>query len=164
MRRPSRTVLSVTTGLALLTVAAGTATAMSAAAQPRSADLAVSGSVAGGERTVESSHLVAFVFSVKNEGPAVVDSSADLSYVSVRNGRVVDQLCVFPSRASFNADSPFCEFGTLRPGQNARMTLLVRPRSDVSGVTLSVRVCSSNESDIPDPVAANNCVTQQVDF
>lgn len=164
MRRPSRTALSITSGVALLTVAAGSATAMSAAAQSPSADLAVSGSVAGGERTVESSHLVAFVFSVKNKGPDAVDSSADLSYVSVQNGRVVDQLCVFPNRVSFNADSPSCEFGTLARGQSARMTLIVRPRTEVSGVTLGVRVCSSNESGIPDPVSANDCATRHVEL
>jgi Domain of unknown function DUF11 len=142
-------------------VAAGTLVSSATAAAP-SADLRVTGSVAGSERNVESSHPVVFVFSLKNNGPSTVDSSADMGYTSVRNGTVTDQLCVFPNGNSFNADSPFCEFGLLRSGQVAHMTLIVQPRSGVTGVKLSARVCSSNESDIPDPVSSNNCTTKSV--
>jgi hypothetical protein len=137
---------------------------MSAVAQSPSADLAVSGFVAGGEQTVASYHPVVFVFSVKNRGPAALNSSADLTYVSVRNGRVVDQLCISRNRVSFDPDSPSCEFGPLASGQKTRMTLIVQPGTDVSGVTVSVRVCASNEGGIPDPVSANNCETRRVEL
>lgn len=136
----------------------------SANASPPSADLGVTGFVAGSERSVDSSHPVVLVFSLRNNGPSTEDSSADMAYTSVRNGTVTDQLCVFPDGSSFNADSPYCEFGQLRPGQVAHMTLIVQPRSDVSGVRLSARVCSSNESGIPDPVSSNDCVTESVRY
>jgi hypothetical protein len=138
------------------------ATGSAASASARSADLAVSGAVAGGERTIESSHPVVFVFTMRNRGPGDVDSSADLGYVSVRNGTVTDQLCVFSTGASFNADSPQCEYGALGVGQAGRMTLVVQPRTDVTDFLVSVKVCSSNESGIHDPVASNDCVTRSV--
>lgn len=127
-----------------------------------SADLAVSGSIAGGERSVETFHPVVFVFNLTNNGPNAITSSADLTYSAVRNGTVSDQLCIFPSGASFNPDSPSCEFGTLRVGQTSRMTLIVQPDTGASGQPLSVRVCSSNESGVRDPVPSNNCLTLSV--
>jgi hypothetical protein len=133
-----------------------------AASRVHSADLTASASVAGGERTVDSFHPVVFVFTLRNKGPATVDSSADLTYTSVQNGTVVDQLCIVSSGASFNADSPSCEYGALAPGGHARMTLIVQPDPDASQVPLRVRVCASNESEIPDPVPGNNCVTKSV--
>jgi hypothetical protein len=164
MRRSVSLALSVPPALALLTVLAGGAASVpgTTASSTPSADLAATGSVAGGVRTVESFHPVVFVFRLHNNGPATVDSSADLNYTTVRNGDVVDQLCVFPNGNGFDADSPYCEFGTLAPGQTARMTLIVQPHTDVTGVPLSVRVCASNESEIPDRVPGNNCVTKRV--
>jgi hypothetical protein len=162
MRRTPMAVAS--TVVALVGVAAGGALNASGAASTasRSADLAVSGTVAGGEHSVESFHRVVFVFTIRNKGPGTVDSSADLGYTSVRNGSVSDQLCILPDGNSINPDSPQCEYGTLAPGQAARMALIVQPRTDMSGVPVTVRVCSSNESGIPDPVAANNCATRTV--
>jgi hypothetical protein len=162
MRAPHPKLLAAGAALLLTAVAGGGTLGGSAAAAPQSADLSVSGFVAGSERTVESSHPVVFVFSLRNRGPSTVDSSADLSYTAVTNGTVTDQLCVFPGGASFNADSPSCEYGQLGTGQVARMTLIVQPRTDVTNVRLSVRVCSSNESEIPDPVSANDCITRSV--
>ena len=134
----------------------------SSAASP-GADLAVSGFVAGGEQNVATFHPVVFVFKLTNNGPRAITSSGDQSYTSVSNGTVTDQLCVFPSGDSFNADSPFCEYGTLNVHQSAQMTLIVQPDSTApSGSKLSVRVCSSNESDVPDPVSQNNCLTKGV--
>jgi hypothetical protein len=164
MRRSVSLALSVPPAIALLSVLAGGAASAPGTTppSPASADLATTGSVAGGERTVESSHPVVFVFRLRNHGPATVDSSADLNYTAVRNGEVVDQLCVFPGGNGFNADSPYCEFGALAPGQTARMTLIVQPRTDVTRVPLTVRVCASNESEIPDPVPGNDCATKSV--
>jgi hypothetical protein len=162
MRRSIAVAMSVASVSTLLL--AGAAAAGSSAASPPSADLAVSGFVAGGERAVESSHPVVLVFALMNRGPDTVDSSADVSYTRVTNATVTDQLCVFPDGNSFNPDSPYCEYGALAPGQVAHMTLVVQPRSNVTGVRLSVRVCSSNESDIPDPVTGNNCVTRSVRY
>jgi hypothetical protein len=152
----------VTTSGAVQAAPSPTTTPTSALAP--SSDLEATGFVAGGERTVESSHPVVFVFTLKNKGPDAIDSSADLSYAEVQNGTVTDQLCIFPDRRSFNADSPFCEFGQLKVGQVARMTLIVQPFNNVTGVRLSVRVCSSNESGIPDPVSANDCRTLGVRY
>jgi hypothetical protein len=164
MRRSPSVALSLLTVLALAVLAAGGTAQAGPSAAPTSerilsADLAVTGFVAGGETTVESSHPVVFVFTIKNNGPSVVDSSADLHYTVVRHGTVTDQLCILPSHHGFNADSPFCEPGQLKVGQRARMTLIVQPESGITGVRVSVRVCSSNESDIPDPVSGNNCLT-----
>ena len=72
---------------------------------------------------------------------------------------MADQLCMFPDRRSFNADTPFCEFGPLGVRQSARMTLIVHPITDVTDVRLNVRVCSSNESGIPNPVSTNDRTT-----
>jgi hypothetical protein len=124
-------------------------------------DLAISGFVAGGELNVETFHPVVFVFKLTNNGPRAITSSADQSYTSVQNGSVTDQLCVFPNGNSFNADSPFCEYGALKVNQSAQMTLIVQPDAAATG-SVSVRVCSSNESDVPDPVSRNDCLTQSV--
>jgi hypothetical protein len=169
MRRSSSVALFVVAAVALGGVtSSGTAQAGSSAGPTSApspiANLAVTGEVAGGEQTVESFHPVVFVFTLKNKGPNAIDSSADMSYTEVLNGTVTDQLCIFPDRRSFNADSPFCEFGPLGVGQVARMTLIVQPLSDVTNVLLSVRVCSSNESGIPDPVGANDCATLGVRY
>jgi hypothetical protein len=136
--------------------------AVQASSKSAGTDLAVRGYVAGGERTVEISHPVVFVFTLKNKGPRAITSSADQAYTAVSNGTVVDQLCVFPGGNSFNADSPFCEYGTLPVGQSGQMTLVVQPDPGAHGSELSVRVCSSNESGVPDPVSGNNCVTKRV--
>jgi hypothetical protein len=171
MRRSSSVAFSVFTVIAMAAVTTSGAVQAAPSASPTpmsalspSADLAVTGFVAGGERTVESSHPVVFVFTVKNKGPNAVTSSADMAYTRVRNGTVTDQLCILPGGHGFNADSPFCEPGPLRVGQVARMTLIVQPDSNVTGVRLTVRVCSSNESEIPDPVPANDCLTLGVRY
>ena len=163
MKKTLSVALSVSALVVPAAVAAG-AVAADATSSPAatSADLAVSSFVAGGERNVESSHPVVFVFTLKNRGPDTVESSADMSYVQVRNGQVTDQLCVFSNGNGFNADSPFCEYGELAVGQTARMTLIVTPRTDIADFRLSVKVCSSNESEIPDPVASNDCVVRSV--
>jgi hypothetical protein len=161
--RPVMSVLSVLSAIALTAVAGGALSAPGhGAGSPGSADLAASGSVAGGLRVVESFHPVVFEFTVRNRGPAAVDSSADLAYTIVRNGTVVDQLCVIANGSSFNPDSPACEFGSLAPGEHARMVLIVQPRTNVTQVYVKVRVCASNESDIPDDVSRNDCTTKKV--
>jgi hypothetical protein len=169
MRRSSSIALSVVTAVALACVTtSGTAHAGSPAT-PTSApaphvDLAVTGEVAGGEQTLGSHHPVVFVFTLRNKGPNVLNTSADMFYTEPMNGTLTDGLCINPDRGGFEADSPFCEFGPLRVGQVARMTLIVEPLSDVTNVLLSVRVCSSNEGDVPDPVSANDCVTLGVRY
>jgi hypothetical protein len=168
MRRSSTVALSIFTAIAIAgvttggTAQAGSSSTLTSAQSP-SLDLAVTGEVAGGEQSVESFHPVVFVFALQNK-KGTVDSSADMSYTDVQNGTVTDQLCIFPDRRSFNADTPFCEFGQLTKGQVARMTLIVQPLSNVTGVELRVRVCSSNESGIPDPNPANDCTTLAVRY
>jgi hypothetical protein len=169
MRRSSSVALSVLTAIALAGVTnSGTARAgsspLATATHSPIADLAVTGEVAGGEQSVESFHPVVFVFTLKNKGPNTVDSSADMGYTQVLNGTVTDQLCVFPDGRSFNADSPACEYGSLGTGQLARMVLILQPLSNVTNVSLTVRVCSSNESGIPDPVSGNDCTTLGVRY
>jgi hypothetical protein len=169
MRRSSSVGLSILTVIALAgvtnsgTAHAGSSPTVTSTHSPI-ADLTVTGEVAGGEQTVESFHPVVFVFTLKNKGPNTVDSSADMSYTEIQNGTVTDQLCIFPDRRSFNADTPSCEYGPLGVGQVARMTLIVQPLSGVTDVSLTVRVCSSNESGIPDPVSTNDCTTLGVRY
>ena len=169
MVRTSSVALSIVTAIALAgvttsgTAQAGSSTTSTSAHSPL-ADLAVTGEVAGGEETVESFHPVVFVFTLTNNGPKPVDSSVDMFIAEVQNGTVTDQLCIFPDRRSFNADTPFCEFGPLGVRQAARMTLIVQPLADVTDVRLNVRVCSSNESGIRDPVSTNDCTTLGVRY
>jgi hypothetical protein len=111
---------------------------------------------------VETSHPVVLVFTLTNNGPRAITSSADQSYTSVQNGSIADQLCVFPNGNAFNPDSPSCEYGGLKAHQSARMTLIVQPDPTASGQPLSVRVCASNESGVPDPVARNDCLSLTV--
>ena len=125
-------------------------------------DLAVSGFVAGGEQNVETSHPVVLVFTLTDNGPRAITSSADQSYTSVQNGSITDQLCVFPNGNAFNPDSPSCEYGGLKAHQSVRMTLIVQPDPTASGQPLSVRVCASNESGVPDPQTRNDCLSLSV--
>ena len=169
MTRTSSVALSIVSAIALVGItSSGTAeagpSATSISALPPRADLAVTGEVAGGEETVASSDPVVFVFTLTNNGPKAVDSSADMFIADVQNGSVSNQLCVNPAGGAFGPDSPFCEFGPLAVRQAARMTLIVQPRSDLTGVQLSVRVCSSVESAIRDPDSENDCTTLGVGF
>jgi len=165
----SSVALSIVSAIALAgittsgTAEAGSSTT-STSAHAILADLAVTGEVAGGEETLGSSHPVAFVFTLKNNGPKPVDSSADMFIAEVRNGTVTDQLCISPDRRGFEADSPYCEFGPLGVHQAARMTLILQPLADVTNVSLDVRVCSSNEGGIDDPVSTNDCTTLGVRY
>ena len=169
MRRSTSVALSIVTAIALAGVTTGGtaqagSSALSTSAHSPNADLTVTGVVAGGEETVESNHPVVFVFTLKNKGPSAVDSSADMFIAEVQNGTVTDQLCIGPNHRGVDADTPSCEFGPLGVRQAARMTLIVRPLSDVTDVLLNVRVCSSNESDVPDPVGGNDCATLGVRY
>lgn len=169
MTRTSSVALSIVSAIALVAITSSGAAqagppATSTSALPPRADLAVAGEVAGGEETVASSDPVVFVFTLTNNGPKPVDSSADMFIADVENGTVSNQLCVNPARGAFGPDSPFCEFGPLAAHQSARMTLIVQPRSDLTGVQLSVRVCSSNEGGSRDPDSRNDCTTLGVRF
>jgi hypothetical protein len=124
-----------------------------------SSDVRVTGFVAGGERSVESSHPVVFVFRETNHGPGAGPDSVDLSIVSSSGGTVTDQLCVFPNGDGFDPDSPSCEPGPLRVHQSSIMTVIVQPNS---GSTVRIRVCTSNEGGLPDPNSSNDCRTLRV--
>jgi hypothetical protein len=132
--------------------------AASDASAPAS-DVGVTGFVAGGERSVESSHPVVFVFKETNHGPGAGPDSVDLNIVSLSGGTVTDQLCVFPNGAGFDPDSPSCEPGALRVHQSSTMTVIVQPRPSS---TVRVRVCTSNEGGLPDPNPSNDCSTLRV--
>jgi hypothetical protein len=142
----------------ILVAAAGTSISE---AKSQGADLAVSGVVAGGETSTESSHLIVFVFTLTNKGPeGTADSSADLTVTDVTGGNIIDTMCVLPNGFGINPDTPSCETGPLRVHQSVQDTYVLQPSG--SGVTVSVRACSSNEAGIPDPVASNNCKTLAV--
>ena len=150
---------------AALGLAIGSATIVQAAGASAAApttDLAVTGSIAGGERVVASSHLVVFTFDLKNKGPNRVTSSADLTYSKLHNGFVVDQLCVMANGNGFDPDSPTCEPGALAAGRSTHMTLIVKPTAGAPNRTLSVQVCGSTEGSETDPVTSNNCTTLSV--
>jgi hypothetical protein len=158
-----RKIATVTAALGLVIGSAGIVQAAGASAAAPSADLAVTGSVAGGLRILgEPSHLVAFTFDLKNKGPNGVTSSADMTYSRVHNGFVVDQLCVLPNGTGFNADSPSCEPGALAAGESTHMTLILKPTAGALNRKLTVRVCASTEGSEVDPVASNNCKTLSV--
>ncbi len=163
MRRPINIILSLACAVAL---SASTAGALSAPGHtresPESADLAVSGVIVGGARVVGNGHLAVFDFTLRNRGPAaIIDNSADLTYTAVLNGTVVDQYCINTSGGTFDPDSPGCEFGNLASGEHTRMVLIVQP-DNVASVHLRVRVCASNEAEIPDEFARNDCITKSV--
>jgi hypothetical protein len=163
MRRSINIILSATCAVALSASTAGAVSARGhTSGSPESADLAVSGAVAGGARTLEYGHLAVFVFTLRNRGPAaIVDNSADIGYTAVRNGTVVDQYCINTSGSSFNPDSPACEFGDLAPGEHTRMVVIVQP-DNVASAHVRVRVCASNEAGVPDDFPGNDCVTRSV--
>ena len=159
MRKPSLIMVMLllvagTTGLV------GSAHATTQAPSAVGADLTMSGFVAGGETSTESSHLIAMVFTLTNKGPGDIDSSADTTLVSVSGGRVVDEMCVLPNGFGINPDAPVCEQGVLPAGHSFKSTVIVQPSGP--GVTLAVRACASNESGIPDPKPGNNCKTLKV--
>lgn len=165
MARTSSLALSIVAAIALAGGTAGAgASTTSTSAQAPLPDLAVTGVVAGGEETVEFFHPVVFVFTLRNNGPKPTASSADMFIAEVHNGTVTDQLCISPERRSFGPDSPYCEFGPLGVHQTARMTLIVQSLADVTNASLDVRVCSSDESGIPEPVSANDCTTLSVRY
>jgi hypothetical protein len=157
-----RKIVIVTAALGLAIGSAMIVQAAGASASEPTADLAVTGSVAGGERTVATYHLVAFTFHLKNKGPNGVTSSADMTYSNVHNGYVVDQLCVMPNGNGFDPDSPSCEPGALAAGQSTHMTLILKPTEGVPNRKLTVQVCASTEDSEVDPISSNNCKIQSV--
>jgi hypothetical protein len=129
-------------------------------ARARRADLAVSGFVAGGERSTESSHLVVFTFTLTNNGPSSTGGSADLVLTGVKGGTVLDTMCVLPNGFGINPDGPSCETGPLGNKQSVHDTYVVQPSA--SATSVSLRACSTNEGAVSDPVAANDCKTLKV--
>jgi hypothetical protein len=129
-------------------------------AATQNADLAVSGVVAGGETSTESSHFIVFDFTLTNKGPTATDGSADLTLTDVQGGTVADIMCVLPNGFGINADTPSCETGPLRSKQSVQDVYVVQPSGP--STTVSVRACASNEGSVPDPVASNNCKTLSV--
>jgi hypothetical protein len=129
-------------------------------ANTQGADLAVTGLVAGGETSTESFHLIVFVFTLTNKGPAGTDGSADLTLTDVQGGSLVDVMCVLPNGFGINPDSPSCETGPLRAKQRVQDTYVLQPSG--TSTSVSLRVCASNEGSVPDPVSSNNCKTLAV--
>src|ERR1051325_5531880 len=87
---------------AVLAVVGGLLVSGGVSQAAQGADLAVTGSVAGGEASTESSHLIVFVFTLTNKGPAATDGSADLTLTDVQGGTVVDTMCVLPNGFGIN--------------------------------------------------------------
>ena len=147
-----------------LVLAVGSALASSGASEAKTqgADLAVTGLVAGGETSTETSHLVVFVFTLTNKGPLATDASADVVLTDVQGGTLLDTMCVLPNGFGINPDGPFCETGPLDKKQSVQDTYVVQPST--AGTPVSLQACSSNEGSLPDPVAANNCKTLVVAF
>lgn len=145
---------------AVLAVVGGLLVSSGVSQAAQGADLAVTGSVAGGETSTESSHLIVFVFTLTNKGPAATDGSADLTLTDVQGGTLVDTMCVLPNGFGINPDSPSCETGPLQARQSVHDTYVVQPSG--TSTSVSLRTCASNEGSIPDPVASNNCKTLSV--
>jgi hypothetical protein len=129
-------------------------------ANTQGADLAVTGSVAGGETSTESFHLIVFVFTLTNKGPLATDGSADLTVTDVQGGSLVDVMCVLPNGFGINPDSPSCETGPLHAKQSVQDTYVLQPSG--TSTSVSLRACASNEGSVGDPVASNNCKTLDV--
>jgi len=129
-------------------------------ANAQGADLAVTGLVAVGETSTESSHLVVFVFTLTNKGPSATDGSADLTVTDVQGGTIADTMCVLPNGFGINPDSPSCETGPLRARQSVQDTYVLQPSG--TSTSVSLRACASNEGSIPDAVPGNNCRTLEV--
>jgi hypothetical protein len=163
MRKPFLIMATVVLGVAGTGLFAGVSHAQTPqVATTAAADLAMSGSVAGGETSTESSHLIAMVFTLTNKGPGDIDSSADTTVTVLSGGTMVDEMCVLPNGFGINADTPVCEQGQLPAGHSFKSTVILQPSGN--DVTLSVRACASNESGIPDPRPGNNCKTLMVNI
>ncbi|MDX6310268.1 MAG: hypothetical protein QOI06_3314 [Nocardioidaceae bacterium] len=156
MRFPRKTAAIVFT---LVGVGATMAGNGASGASATSSDVGVTGFVAGGEHSLESSHPVVFVFKETNHGPGAGPDSVDMTIVSSSGGSVTDQLCVTSDGAGFNADSPSCEPGSLSVHQSSTMTVIVAPNPSS---TVRIRVCTSNEGGLPDPNPSNDCKTLKV--
>ena len=126
-----------------------------------SADLAVTGTVAGGVKGTERFHLVVFVFTLTNQGPdGTGEDSADLVLTDLVGGTTADVSCVLPNGFAINPDGWFCETGPLQPGHSVQATFVVQPSG--ASPSVSARACASNEGEVPDPQAGNNCAVLSV--
>ena len=145
---------------AVLALSAALLSSNASQAKAKGADLAVTGQVAGGETSTESSHLVVFVFTLMNKGPLATDGSADLTVTSIQGGTLVDTMCVLPSGFGINPDTPTCETGPLLAKQSVHDTYVIQPSGAPAPVSLTA--CAGNEGSVPDPAASNNCATLEV--
>ena len=97
------------------------------------------------------------VFTLTNKCPKPVDPSADMFIAEVQERHGGRSAVHVPRPAKFQRRHPVLRVLGVR--QSARMTLIVHPFTDVTDVRLNVRVCSSNESGIPNPVSTNDRTT-----
>jgi hypothetical protein len=161
MRKLSLILATFALGLASAGIFAGVSQATTQSPDTATkADLVMTGSVAGGETSTESFHLIVFVFTLTDKGPGDIDSSADTTVTTVDGGTLVDTMCVLRNGFGINPDGPSCEQGPLAIHQSVKSTFIVQPTTGHH--TVSVTACGSNESAIPDAVPSNNCKTLSV--
>ncbi len=121
---------------------ASAAPSRSAASEPA---FVLTGSVAGGITTIQTSQTLTFVFTETKHSTAAANEDLDLTSVVNVSVAHAGMTCVLPGGTAINPDSPFCEPGFVKPGQQASMVLTTTV-TGAPGTTARARVCLSNES------------------
>ena len=139
-----RCVISILGAAAVVGALLATVTSASAAPSRFTATtttFTLKGSIAGGITTIQSGQTLTYVFTEVNQ--TTKGAYEDLGLVHTANVSLVDMTCVFRG-AAFNADTPFCEPGLVKPGQRASMVATTTV-TGASGAAASARVCLLNE-------------------
>jgi hypothetical protein len=127
-------------------------------------DLAITGSVVSGVRTVEAglgTH-VAMAFKIKNKSASQsAEISFNFKFINTPDPGMEFYECPLVStHFAINPDTPSCEPGVLGPGKSSGASVIVVPQAGTS--SMSVRACAQNLTGPTDPVSSNNCKTLTV--
>jgi hypothetical protein len=158
-----RTRFLIIVGTTLATVGAATVAVLgspSVANASPGPDLAMSGSVVAGVKTVQAglgTHI-AFSFTMKNKSSSLTASDVAFTFTFTNTtdpGGDFYECPLTSNHTAISPDTPNCEPGALGPGKSTSAAVIVVPESGTSSMT--VRACASNLSGATDPVPSNNC-------
>jgi uncharacterized repeat protein (TIGR01451 family) len=121
----------------------------------RTADLAVLSNAAS-ERHAKVGEEVTFTILATNNGPEPAELDVDTTQAT----NSLSVLSVTCDRG-ISADTPFCEYGTLRPGEMVTTRILVEVQATGSKQA-SDTACVLSEQAIIDPNLSNECATGTV--
>jgi hypothetical protein len=94
--------------------------------------------------------FASFTIVATNNGPDAAE--LDVAATQLIGLRFVSEACDF----GISPDTPFCEYGTIDPGQ--MVTTVIQARQS-GGRTVSLTSCVSSEQAINDPNPENDCAT-----